>query len=113
MLIVEFAYLEIASAAERYGTSLAKYLPKRLRKLYRSGGARAINGFTSSNSALYEIERQCRERSDFCHRIPPAARTIIRAIAHHVTLTGDSRPWEYDRIEKLLIPRYQISPSIL
>jgi len=68
MLIVEFAYLEIASAAERYRTSMAKYLPERLGTLYRSGRARAINGLTSSNSAINEIEGQCHERSDFCHR---------------------------------------------
>jgi hypothetical protein len=37
MLVVEFADLEIGSAAERYRTSMAKYLPKRLRTLYRSG----------------------------------------------------------------------------
>jgi hypothetical protein len=31
LLIVEFADLEIGSAAERYRTSMAKYLPKPLR----------------------------------------------------------------------------------
>jgi predicted DNA-binding transcriptional regulator len=66
--IVEFAHVEIASAAERYRTSMAKYLPKRLRTLYRSGWAGAIYGFTRSDSAINEIEGQCHERYDFCHR---------------------------------------------
>jgi hypothetical protein len=39
MLIVKFANLEIGSAAERYRTSMAKYLPKPLRTLYRGGRA--------------------------------------------------------------------------
>jgi hypothetical protein len=68
MLIVEFSDLEIGSAAERYRTSMAKYLPKPLRTLYRSGRARAVNGFTSSNAAvIIEIKRQCHEKSDFGH----------------------------------------------
>jgi hypothetical protein len=74
MLIVEFADLEIGSAAERYGTSMAKYLPKPLRTLYRSGRARAVNGFTSSDAAaIIEIKRQCREKSDFGHKFPSCA----------------------------------------
>ena len=69
MLIVEFADLEIGSAAERYRTSMAKYLPKPLRTLYRGGRARAVNGFTGSNAALIiEIKRQCHETSDFAIR---------------------------------------------
>jgi hypothetical protein len=68
--IVEFAYLEIASAAVRDRTSMAKYLPKSLRTLYRSGWTRAINGFTRSDSAINEIEGQRPERNDFCHRPP-------------------------------------------
>jgi hypothetical protein len=68
MLVVEFADLEIGSAAERYTTSTAKYLPKPLRTLYRGGRARAVNGFTSSNAAaIIEIKRQCHEKSDFGH----------------------------------------------
>jgi hypothetical protein len=68
MLIVEFADLEIGSAAERYRTSMAKYLPKPLRTLYRGGRARAVNGFTSSNAAvIIEIKRQCHEKGDFGH----------------------------------------------
>jgi hypothetical protein len=68
MLIVEFADLEIGSAAERYRTSMAKYLPKPLRTLYRGGRARAVNGFTSSNAAtIIEIKRQCHEKSDCGH----------------------------------------------
>ena len=70
MLIVEFADLEIGSAAERYRTSMAKYLPKPLRTLYRGGRARAVNGFTSSNAAISEIKRQCHEKSDFGHTGP-------------------------------------------
>ena len=54
--IVEFSDLKIAGAAVRYSTSMAKYLPKRLRALYRSGGARAVSGFTSSYRAINEIE---------------------------------------------------------
>src|SRR5258705_6941858 len=71
MLVVEFADLEIGSAAERYRPSMAKYLPKRLRALYRGGRVRAINGFTGSNAAINEIERQCHERNDFGHSDPP------------------------------------------
>ena len=68
MLIVEFADLEIGSAAKRYRTSMAKYLPKPLCALYRGGGARAVNGFTSSNAAvIIEIKRQCHEKNDFGH----------------------------------------------
>jgi hypothetical protein len=37
MPVVEFA--EIGSAAERYRTSMAKYLPQRLRTLYSGGRA--------------------------------------------------------------------------
>jgi hypothetical protein len=68
MLVVEFADLEIGSAAERYRTSMAKYPPKPLRTLYRGGRARAVNRFTSSNAAaIIEIKRQCHEKSDFGH----------------------------------------------
>ena len=73
MLIVEFARLEIGSAAERYSTSVAKYFPKPLRALYRGGRILAVNGFTSSNVAIIEIERQCHERSDFSHAFPLSA----------------------------------------
>ena len=65
MLMIEFADPEIGSADERYRTSMAKYLPKPFRALYRGGGARAVNRFASSNAAINEIERQCHERSDF------------------------------------------------
>jgi len=44
MLVVEFADLEIGSAAERYRPSVAKYLPKPLRALYRGGRARQSMG---------------------------------------------------------------------
>jgi hypothetical protein len=68
VLIVEFADLKIGSAAESYRTSMAEYLPKPLRTLYRSGRANAVNGLTSSNvAAIVEIKRQCHEMSDFRH----------------------------------------------
>jgi hypothetical protein len=67
MPIVEFANLEIRSAAERYRTSMAKYFPKPLGTLYRGGRARAVNGFTSSNAAINEIAGHSHERSDLCH----------------------------------------------
>jgi hypothetical protein len=68
MLVVEFADLKIGSAAECYSTSMAKYLPKPLRTLYRGGRARAVNGLTSSNAAaIIEIKRQCHEKSDCGH----------------------------------------------
>jgi hypothetical protein len=69
MFVVEFTDLEIGSAAERYRTSVAKYLPKPLRTLYRGGRARAVNRFTSRNAAISEIEGQSHERSDLCHRL--------------------------------------------
>ena len=70
MLIVKLANLEIGSAAERYRTSMAKYLPKPLRTLYRGGRAWAVNGVTSSNTAaVSEIKRQCHEKSDFGHTL--------------------------------------------
>jgi hypothetical protein len=69
MLIVKFANLEIGSAAERYRTSMAKYLPKPLRTLYRGGRAWAVNGVASSNAAVSEIKRQCHEKSDFGHTL--------------------------------------------
>jgi len=56
MLVVEFTDLEIGSAAERYRTSVTKYLPKPLRTLYRGGRARAVNGFTSRDATISEIE---------------------------------------------------------
>jgi hypothetical protein len=67
MSVIEFTDLEIGSAAERYRTSVAKYLPKPLRVLYRGGRARAVNGFTGSDAAIIEIEGQSHERSDLCH----------------------------------------------
>jgi hypothetical protein len=68
MLVVEFADLKIAGAAERYRTSMAKYLPKPLRTLYRGGRALAVNRLTSSDAAaIIEIKRQCYEKSDFGH----------------------------------------------
>jgi hypothetical protein len=68
MLVVEFADLKIAGAAERYRTSMAKYLPKPLRTLYRGGRALAVNGLASSDAAaIIEIKRQCYEKSDFGH----------------------------------------------
>jgi hypothetical protein len=71
MLVVEFAGLEIGSAAESYRSGMAKDLPKPLRTLYRGGRARAVNGFfTSSNAAIDEIKRQGHEKSDFGHAIP-------------------------------------------
>ena len=56
MLVVEFTDLEIGRAAERYRTSVTKYLPKPLRTLYRGGRARAVNGFTSRDATISEIE---------------------------------------------------------
>jgi hypothetical protein len=67
MLVVEFTDLEIGSATERYWTSVAKYLPKPLRTVYRGGRAGAVNRFTSRNAAVIEIEGQSHERSDLCH----------------------------------------------
>jgi hypothetical protein len=70
VLIVEFADLKIGSAAESYRTSMAEYLPKPLRALYRGGRANAVNGLTSSNAAaIVEIKRQCDEMSDFRHTL--------------------------------------------
>jgi hypothetical protein len=56
MFVVRSADLEIGSAAERHGTSMAKYLPKPLRALYRGRGAQAVNRFTGSNLPVNEIE---------------------------------------------------------
>jgi hypothetical protein len=72
MLVVKFTDLEIGSAAERYGTSVAKYLPKPSRTLYRSGRARAVNGFASRDATISEIEGQSHERNDLCHRLRTA-----------------------------------------
>jgi hypothetical protein len=69
MFVVEFTDLEIGSAAVHYWTSVAKYLPKPLRTFYRGGRAGAVNGFTSGNAAINEIEGQSHERSDLCHRL--------------------------------------------
>jgi hypothetical protein len=50
---------------------------KGLRNTRNGGGrARAVNGFTSSNAAINEIERQCHERNDFGHRFPRCLRTL-------------------------------------
>jgi hypothetical protein len=81
MFVVESADLEIGGATERYRTSMAKYLPKPLRTLYRGGGALAANRFTGSNAAINEIEGHSHERSDFCHGLTLFARTS------HVNLT--------------------------
>jgi hypothetical protein len=70
MLIVEFADLEIGRADERYSASMAEYPPKPLSTFYCGRGACAFNRFTSGNAAINEIERQCHEKSDFCHRSP-------------------------------------------
>jgi hypothetical protein len=70
MLIVEFADLEIGRPDERYSASMAEYLPKPLRTFCCGGGARAFNRFTGSNAAINEVERQCYEKSNFCHRSP-------------------------------------------
>jgi hypothetical protein len=86
MLVVEFADLEIGSAAERYRPSMAKYLPKPLRALYRGGRARAINGFTSSNAAINEIKRQCHERNDFGQSDPPYRASKPRTDRTHTAL---------------------------
>jgi hypothetical protein len=80
MLVVGFADLEIGSAAERYRASMAKYLPKPFRTLYRGGRDRAVNGFTSSNAAINEIESNATKKVIFCHsfarclRAPEATR---------------------------------------
>jgi hypothetical protein len=71
MLVVEFTDLEIGGAAERYRTSVTKYLPKPLRTLYRSGRARAV---TSRDATISEIEGQSHERNDLCHRLRTAVR---------------------------------------
>jgi hypothetical protein len=80
MFVVESPELEIGSAAERYRTSMAKYLPKPLRTLYRSGRARAVSGFTSSNAAINEIEGQSHERSNFRHGFRLCLRTSHYAL---------------------------------
>jgi hypothetical protein len=74
MLVVEFTDLEIGGAAERYRTSVTKYLPKPSRTLYRGRRARAVNGFTRRDATVSEIEGQNHERNDLCHRL----RTAIR-----------------------------------
>jgi hypothetical protein len=74
MLVVEFTDLKIGGAAERYRTSVTKYLPKPLRTLYRSGRARAVNGLTSRDATISEIEGQSHERNDLCHRLRTAVR---------------------------------------
>jgi hypothetical protein len=71
MLIVEFADLAIGSAPKRDRTSMAKYLPKPLRRLYRGVMARAVNGLTSSNAAINKIKRHCHEKRNFGHSDPP------------------------------------------
>jgi hypothetical protein len=71
MLEVEFADLKIGRADERYGASMAEYFPKPFRAFYCGRGASAFNGFPSDNAAISEIERQCHEKSDFCHGSPP------------------------------------------
>jgi hypothetical protein len=73
MLIVEPPDLEIGSAAVRYRTGVAKYLPQSFRTLDGGGRARASNGFTRRNATINEIEGQCHERSDFNHRSHLAA----------------------------------------
>jgi hypothetical protein len=67
MLIVEFTDLEIGGSDERCGPGMAEYPPKPLRTFYRGSGACTFNRFTSGNAAIDEIERQCHEKSDFCH----------------------------------------------
>jgi hypothetical protein len=80
MLVVEFAGLEIGSAAESYRSGTAKDLPKPLRTLYRGGRAWAVNGFTSSNTAaVSEIKRQRYEKSDFGHT-PALCKFTSRAL---------------------------------
>ena len=68
-LAIEFSGLEIGRAAESYRPRMAKDLPKPLRTLYRCGGAWAVNGFTSSNAAVDEIERQSHEASYLGHML--------------------------------------------
>jgi hypothetical protein len=85
MLIVKFANLEIGSAAERYRTSMAKYLPKPLRTLYRGGRAWAVNGVTSSNAAaVSEIKRQCHEKSDCGHTLALCKFTFAHSGRHRL-----------------------------
>ena len=89
MLIVKFANLEIGSAAARYRTSMAKYLPKPLRTLYRGGRAWAVNGVTSSNAAaVSEIKRQCQEKSDFGHTLA-LCKFTSRALRGGIVLIGE------------------------
>ena len=56
MLFAEFAYLQIAGAAERYGASMTKHFPKCLRALDRSSRTLAFDGLPSGDSAINEIE---------------------------------------------------------
>jgi hypothetical protein len=75
MLVVEFADLEIGSAAERYRTAWPNTLPKPFRTLYRGGRDRAVNGFTSSNAAINEIKSNATKKVIFCHSLARCLRT--------------------------------------
>jgi hypothetical protein len=68
MFIVEFADLEIGSAAQRYRTSMAKYLPKPSRTLYCGGRTWASNRFTSDDGVIDVIERHDHEMSNLGHK---------------------------------------------
>ena len=68
MLIVEFARLEIGSAAERYSTSVAKYFPKPLRALYRGGRALELKSWSIKSSST---------------RLSVATKEVISAMRSH------------------------------
>ena len=89
MPFIEFSFLKIGGAAECDRTSMAKYLPKRLRALYRSGRVRTIDRVTSSNCAINEIEGQCHERDDFHHVLTGGSRQPQRELTVRADVTLD------------------------
>jgi hypothetical protein len=68
---------------------MAEYLPKPLRTLYCGGGLPHSNGFTSGNTAINEIERQCQVKS--------AARFKRKAVRR---MTAECRSWKVSSIKR-------------
>jgi len=64
---VEHANLEIAGAAERDRTRMAKGFPKPLRALDRIGGIRAADGFAGHDLAIGVVARHDHELGDLGH----------------------------------------------
>src|ERR671925_678590 len=61
----------VAGADKRYGTGMAKYLPKALGALYCRCGAGALEGLASDETITGQVKGHGNKVSNLTHELPP------------------------------------------